>query len=90
MLILHLVYTGNKIDYEAWETKTLTVDDTEYKFIPGLEALTMLKHSQPTQYGSNDYNAYKSLVAQTKVNSFPNMAGTARPYATWKWKHMLR
>ena len=50
----------------------------------------MLKHPRPTQYSSNDYKAYKSLVAQTKVTSFPNMVGTARPHATWKWKHMLK
>ena len=37
----------------------------------------------------NDYRAYKSLVAQTKVKSFPNPAGAARPHATWKYKHML-
>ena len=48
------------------------------------------KHPRPTQYNSNDYKTYKSLVAQTKVKSFPNMAGTARPHATWKWKHMIR
>ena len=27
---------------------------------------------------------------QTKVTSTPNRAGTARPQATWKWKHMLK
>ena len=39
---------------------------------------------------TNDYQVYKSLVAQTKVKSFPNRAGTARQHATWKWKHMIR
>ena len=64
--------------------KTLTVDDTEYDFTLGLHGLIMRKHSRPTQYNSNDYKAYKSLVAQAKVKSFPNIAGTARPHATWK------
>ena len=50
----------------------------------------MLKHPPPTQYNSNDYKTYKSLVAQTKVKSFPNRTGTARSQATWKWKHMFR
>ena len=52
--------------------------------------LLVLKHPRPTQFNSNDYKAYKSLVTQTKVKSFPNRAGTARPHTTWKWKHMLR
>ena len=35
--------------------------------------------------------AYKLLVAQTKVKSFPNRAGNpARPHTTWKWKRMLK
>ena len=33
---------------------------------------------------------YKSLVGQTKVKSFPNRTGTARPHVTSKWKHMIR
>ena len=68
----------------------MAVDDTEYKLTPGMEALIMLKHPRPTQFSINDYKAYKSLVAQTKVKSFPNITGTARPHATWKWKHMFR
>ena len=48
------------------------------------------KHPRPDQWKTNDYKVYKSLVAQTKVKSFSNRAGTARPHATWKWKHMLR
>ena len=47
----------------------------------------MLKHPRLTQFNSNDYKAYKSLVAQTKVKSIPKIAGTARSYAKWKWKH---
>ena len=81
---------GNKLVQIDGNKKTLTVDDTEYKFISCLEALLMLKHPRPTQFNSNDYKAYKSLVAQTEVKSFPNRAGTARPHATWKWKHMFR
>ena len=42
---------------------------TEYKITPGLEALIVLKHPQPTQFNSSDYKAYKSFVAQTKVKS---------------------
>ena len=41
------------------------------------------------QWKPNDYQVYKSLVAQTKVKSFPNRAGIARLHATWKWKNML-
>ena len=48
------------------------------------------KHPRPDQWKTNDYKVYKSLVAQTKVKSFPNWEGTARPRATWKWKHMIR
>ena len=81
---------GNKIVQFDGNKKTLTVDDTEYKLSPGLEALVMLKHPRPTQFNSNDYQVYKSLVTQTKVKSFPNREGTARPHATWKWKHMLK
>ena len=53
----------------------------------------MLKHTRSTRcndYSSNDYKAYKSLAAQTKFKSFPNMSDTARPHATWKWKHVFR
>ena len=68
--------------------KTLT--DTEYKITPSLEVLIMLKHPRPTQYNSNDYKTYKSLVAQTKVKPFPNRTGTTPPHVTWKWRHMFR
>ena len=71
---------GNKVMQFDGNKMTLTVDDTEYKLTPGLETLIMLKHPRPTQFNSNDYEAYKSLVAQTKVKSFPNIAGTARPH----------
>ena len=81
---------GNKVVQFNGNKKTLTVDDTEYKLTPCLEALIMLKHPQPTKFNSNDYQVDKSLVTQTKVKSFPNRAGTVRPHATWKWKHMLK
>ena len=42
------------------------------------------------QWKTNNYQVYKSLVAQTEVKSFPNRAGTARSHAMWKWKHMIR
>ena len=48
------------------------------------------KHPRAGQWNSNDYQVYKSLVAQTEVKSFPNRTGASRPHATWKWKHMLK
>ena len=70
--------------------KTLIVDDTEYKLTPGLFVLITNKHPRAGQWKTNDYKVYKSLVAKTKVKSFPNRAGTARPHDIWKWKHMLK
>ena len=70
--------------------RTLSVDDREYDFTPGLHALIMSKHPLPKQYDSNDYRVYKSLCAQSNVRSFPNPAGAVRPHATWKYKYMLR
>ena len=65
--------------------------NTEYKLTPGLLVLITNKHPCHIQYNSNDYKVYKSLVAQTKVKSLPNMAGNAaRSHATWKWKHVFR
>ena len=75
---------GNKIVRIDVNRKTLPVDHTEYKITLDLEALIVLKHPRATQYNSNDYNAYKSIVAQSKVNSFPNKVGATRPHATWK------
>ena len=65
-------------------------DDAEYKLIRDLLVLITNKHPRAGQWHSNDYKAYKSLVTQTKIESFPNRTGTARPHATWKWKHMFR
>ena len=81
---------GSKIVQLNGNKMTLNVDDTEYDFTPGLHALIMSKHPRPNQWNSNDYQAYKSLCAQTKVSTFPNQAGAARPHATWKYKYMLR
>ena len=87
MLILPLVYSrkkwatigmGNKVVQIDGIGKTLTVGDTEYK------------HPRAGQWKPNDIKVYKSLVAQTKVKSFPNTLVTNRLHATWKWKHMLK
>ena len=77
---------GNKV---VWgDGKTLEVDDKEYKLTPGLVALITLKHPRPNQW--NDYQVYKELVTQTKVKSFPNRTGNARPHVPCQWKHMLK
>ena len=66
---------GNKVVRLDVNGKTLTVDDAEYKITQGLRALIALKHPRPNQWNSNDYKAYKSLVAQTEVKdiSLPGM-----------------
>ena len=64
--------------------KALIVNGTEYNLTPDLLVMITNKHPRAGQWNSNDYKAYKSLVAQTKVKSFPNRAGTTRPHATWK------
>ena len=69
---------------------TLTVGDREYDLTPGLHTLIVQKHPRPNQWTSGDYQAYKSLAAQTKVKSHPNPRGVARPRSTWKYKHMLK
>ena len=79
----------DKVPFSA-NAKTLIVDDTKYKLTPGLLELITNIHPRAGQWKTNDYQVYKSLVAQTKVKSFPNRAGTARPHATWKWEHMIR
>ena len=81
---------GNKVVRLGANAKTLTVGDTEYKLTPCLLELITNKHPRDGQCKPNDYKVYKSLVAQTMVKSFPNRAGTTRPHATWKWKHMLK
>ena len=79
---------GNKVIRLDANGKTLSVDDTGHKITPGLFVLITKKHPLTGQWNSNDYQVYKSLVAQTKVKSFPNRTGASRPHATWK--HMLR
>ena len=72
---------GNKVVRLHASRHTLSVDDTEFKLTPGLVVLITQKHPRPTQYNSNDYKTYKSLVAQTNVKLFLNMTATARPNA---------
>ena len=81
---------GNKVVRLDANGKTLSVNDTGYKLTPGLFVLITKKHPWAGQWNSNDYQVYKSLVAQTKVKSFPNRTGVSLRPATWKWKHMLR
>ena len=73
---------GNKVVRLDANGKTLSVDDTWYKLTPGLLVLITKKHPRVSQWNSNDYQVYKSLVAQTKVKSFPNRTGASRPHAT--------
>ena len=68
---------GNKVVQIDENKSTLLVDGVKYKFTPGLVALIGLKRPRPIQWNSSDYKAYKELVAQTKVKSFTNRAGTA-------------
>ena len=53
------------------DIKILTVDDTLYKLTSGLLELITNKHPRPDQYYNNDKEVYRSLVAQTRVKSFP-------------------
>ena len=69
--------------------KAVQLDDTEYKFTPGLRALITLKQPQSKQWNSSDYREYKNLVAQTRVGSFPDKTGNTRTHAMWKWKQLL-
>ena len=71
---------GNKVVQIDGNGKVLLVDGKKYKFTPGLTAFIGLKRPRPIQWNSSVYKASKELVAQTKVKSFPNMAGTARPH----------
>ena len=51
----------------------------------------MYKKHRPQHYTSDDYSAYKAIVAQTRVRAYPNKGtGSARARSTWKWKHMLK
>ena len=67
---------------------TFTVDDTEYKLTPGLRVLISSKHPRPDQWKTDDYQAYKELVAQIKVRSSLNRTGNTRPHTTWKCQNL--
>ena len=69
------------------QIERLSVDE---ELLPGMFVLITKKHPRAGQWNSNDYQVYKSLVAHTKVKSFPNRAGASQPHATWKWKRMLK
>ena len=73
---------GNKVVRLGANGKTLSVDDTKYKLTPGLFVLITKKHTRASQWNSNDYQVYKSLIAQTKGKSFPNRTGASRPHAS--------
>ena len=81
---------GNKAVRLDGKGKILTVDDTVYTLTPGLLELITNKHPRPDQYNSNDERVYRSLVAQTRVKSFPNRTGGARQHATWEWMQLLK
>ena len=81
---------GNKAVRLDVNKKILTVVVIEYKLTSGLLELITKKHPRLGQYNHNDYQVYRSLVAQTMVKSFPNRTDGARPHATWKWKYMLK
>ena len=72
---------GNKAVRLDVKRKILTVDDIKYKLTPGLLEFITNKHPRRSQWNPNDF---KSLVAQTKVKSFPNRTDGARPHDTWK------
>ena len=69
---------GNKAVQLDVNRKTLTIDDTEYKLMPGLGIDT--KHPQPDQYNPNDLKVYRSLIAHSKVKSFPNRTDSTWPH----------
>ena len=61
-----------------------------YKLTTGLLELITNKNPRPDRHNLNDKEVYISLVAQTRVKSFPNRTDDARPHAAWKWKYMLK
>ena len=73
---------GSKVVRIEGNKQILLVDDTEYKPTPGLLVLITNKHPRPDQWKPNDYQVYKSFVAQTRVRSFPNRTDGDRPHAT--------
>ena len=66
---------GSKVVRIDGNKKILTVD--EYKLRSGLLVLITSIHPRPDQWEPNDYQVYKSLVAQTSVRSFPNRTNGA-------------
>ena len=79
---------GNSIVH--MEGNTLKVDDKEYELTPDLRILMLYKKPRSQHYTSDDYSAYKAIVAQTRTRAYPNKrTGSARPRSTLKWKHML-
>ena len=51
----------------------------------------MYKKHRPQHYTSDDYSAYKAIVAQTRVRTYPNKGtGSARARSTWKWNGQRR
>ena len=65
-----LLGMGNKVARLSVDAKALIVDDIKYKLTAFLELITN-KHPRAGQWKTNDYQVYKSLVAQTKVKPFP-------------------
>ena len=84
------LWMGNKAVRLDVKGKIVTVDDTVYKLTSGLLKLITNKHPRLGLYNNNDKGVYRSLVAQTRVRSFPNKTIGARPHATWKWKQLLK
>ena len=60
-----------------------------YNLTSGLELITN-KHPRPEQHNIDDEGVYRSLVAQTRVKSFPNRTAGDLPHVTWKWKQLLK
>ena len=60
---------GNTAVRLSADAKTLIVDDTKYKLTLGLLELITDKHPRAGQWKTNDYQVYKSNVAQTTVRS---------------------
>ena len=76
-------WMGNKAVRLDTKGKILSVHDTVYKHTFGLLKLITNKHPRLGLYINNDKGVYRSLVAQTRVRSFPNKTVGARSHATW-------
>ena len=78
---------------KAWcDSRTSILEAMQCKLysfrISGHLELITKKHPRPGQDNDNDYQVYRSLVAQIKIKSFQNRTDGARPQ--WKWKYMLK